>query len=348
MGAFDFNRSTAINGKDRDYTSAMHGSTTLYPKQRQYSGVVNAHQQLSGVIALDIDAQYSNRTTEIAFPYTPTLDVTSEGLRTHPKVQTYSITPTLRINLPGRWLVSLTGTHGKSNTDLLSRVFSGGEEYAQVRINYDGRVDSVEANAEGPLVSITGGEVRLAIGGGFRSVGLDAASRTTAGGTTRTTYDISPDRENVFGYGELALPLIGDANARPLLHSLLLTGAVRYEHYRGMGGLATPKFGLVYEPDPAVAVKASCGKSFKAPTLFEQYQTTKGTLISGTAYPNNPGGRAALLLYGGGRDLQPEKATTWTASIEFRPIRALRIELGYFDVHFNQRIVEAIGNTDRA
>ncbi|MDR7256284.1 outer membrane receptor protein involved in Fe transport [Sphingomonas sp. BE270] len=348
MGAFDFNRSTAINGRDRNYTSEMDGSTTLFPRQRQYSGVLSAHQVLSSSIDFDIDAQYSNRTTEIAYPYTSTLDVTAEGLLSQPKAETYSVTPTLRINLSGRWRVSLTGTHGKSNTHLLSRAFSGGEEYAQVRIKYDGRVDSAEVNGEGPLATLAGGDVRLAIGAGFRSVGLDASSRTTFSGTTSTSYDISPIRENFFGYGELALPLIGSANARPLLHRLLLTGAVRYENYRGIGGLATPKLGLVYEPNSSVAIKASWGKSFKAPTLFEQYQTTKGTLISGEAYPDNPGGRPALLLYGGRRDLQPEKATTWTTSIAFRPIRALRVEFGYFDVRFNQRIVEAIGNTDRA
>ena len=348
MAAFDYSRSTAINGRNRSYTGEMDGSTTLLPKQRQYSGVLNAHQELSNSIELDIDAQYSNRTTAIAFPYTATLDVTSEGLLTEPEVETYSVTPTLRVKLPGRWLVSLTGTHGKSNTHLLSRAFSGGEEYAQVRIRYDGRVDSVEVNAEGPLVALAGGDARLAIGGGFRSVGLDASSRTTFSGTTITSYVISPVRENFFGYGELSLPLVGGANERPLLHSLLLTGAVRYENYRGIGGLATPKLGLVYEPDPALAIKASWGKSFKAPTLFEQYQTTKGTLISGEGYPNNPGGRPALLLYGGGRDLQPEKATTWTASVAFRPVAAFRVEVSYFDVRFNQRIVEAIGNTDRA
>ncbi|MDF0490253.1 TonB-dependent receptor [Sphingomonas sp. H39-1-10] len=348
VAAFDFNRNTAINGRDRDYTGEMDGSTTLLPKQRQYSGVLNAHQQLSSSITFEIDAQYSNRTTEIAYPYTANFDVTAEGLLSQPKVETYSVTPTLRISLPGRWLVSLTGTHGKSNTHLLSRDFAGGEEDAQVRIKYDGRLNSEEINAEGPLIALAGGDARLAVGAGYRSVGLDASSRTTFSGTTRTTYDISPVRRNFFGYGELALPLIGGPSARPLIHRLLVTGAVRYENYRGVGSLATPKLGILFEPDPALAIKASWGKSFKAPTLFEQYQTTKGTLISGRGYPNNPGGRAALLLYGGGRDLQPEKATTWTASIEFRPLRSLRVEVGYFDVHFNQRIVEAIGNTDRA
>lgn len=348
VAAVDFDRSTAIDGKDRDYTRDMDGSTTLFPRQKQYSGVLSAHQELSSSMIFEVDAQYSNRTTEIAYPYTADVGVTSEGLLSQPEVETYSVTPTLRVNLPGRWQASLTGTHGKSNTHLISRVFSGGEEYAQVRIRYDGRIDSGEVNAEGPLAALSGGDARLAVGAGYRSVGLDASSRTTAFGTTRTTYDISPIRENFYGYGELSLPLVGEANSRPLLHRLLLTGAVRYENYRGIGDLATPKLGLVYEPHPAVAIKASWGRSFKAPTLFEQFQTTKGTLISGTGFPNNPGGRPALLVYGGGRELQPEKASTWTTSVQFKPLRDLSIEVSYFDVHFRQRIVEAIGNTDRA
>ncbi|MDF0491136.1 TonB-dependent receptor [Sphingobium sp. H39-3-25] len=346
--ALDFSRSTAINASDRSYTRQIDGSTTLYPKLKQYSAVLAGHQAIAPGVTLEIDGQYSHRTSEVNFPYLPDKDVTVEGLRSQPTVESYSITPTLRISLPARWQLSLSGTHGQSKSHLLSHIYSGGEELALIGIQYDGRIDSGEISGEGPLAQLPGGELRFAVGTGYRSVGLDASSRRTLFGTTTTTLDISPIRENYYAYGELSIPLVGPENSRPLLNRLRLTAASRYENYRGVGDLATPKLGVIYEPHRAIAIKATWGKSFKAPTLFEQYQATQGTLIRGTGFQNNLGGRPALLLYGGGRDLGPEKATTWTTSVEVKPLPGLRIEASYFDVRFRQRIVEAIGDTNRA
>ena len=38
-----------------------------------------------------------------------------------------------------------------------------------------------------------------------------------------------------------------------------------------MGKVTTPKVGLIYEPGAALTLKASWGRSFKAPTLYQQY-----------------------------------------------------------------------------
>lgn len=348
MLALDYSDSGAINAGKRDYTDAMDGSATLFPRLRQYGAVLTGHQVLSPSILLDLDAQYSHRTSQISFPYLPDESVTSEGLRSEPTVESYSVTPTLRITLPARWQLSVSGTYGISNSHLLSHIYSGGDELALIHIRYDGRIASGELSAEGPIAHLPGGDARLALGMGYRSVTLDARSVQTLFGTTSTTFDISPTRENFFGYGELSLPVLSADNRVPLVNLLRFTAAARYENYRGVGDLVTPKLGFIYQPDAAIALKGSWGKSFKAPTLFEQYQATEGTLISGAGFQNNPGGKPALLIYGGGRDLQPEKATTWTTSLQLKPLRGFSIEASYFDVRFRQRIVEAIGNEARA
>jgi outer membrane receptor protein involved in Fe transport len=346
--AADFNRSTAVNGGNRAYTHAMDPSSTLFPRLKQYSTVVAGHQDLTGLLALELDAQYSHRTSEIAYPFTATSSVTANGLLSRPTVSTYSVTPTLRISLPATWQMALSGTHGQSKSHLESHTYSGGSEFAVTRIHYDGRIDSTELSAEGPLWRLPGGEMRLAAGAGYRSVELAASSRRTIAATTTTLLNISPTRENFYGFGEVSLPFIGADSGVPLVHRLTVTAAARYENYRRVGDLLTPKLGLVLEPDPSVAIKASWGKSFKAPTLFEQYQATQGTLVRGTGFQNNPGGRPGLLIYGGGRDLQPEKATTWTTSVLAKPFRGASVEIGYFNIRFRHRIVEAIGSTSRA
>jgi outer membrane receptor protein involved in Fe transport len=348
MLAVNYSDNDAINAGHRDYAGTMNKGATLFPHLRQYGAVLSGHQTLSSGLSLDLDAQYSHRTSLIDFPNTQTGSVTSDGFRSKPTVETYSVTPTLHIALPSSWEMSLSGTHGRSNSHLQSLIYSGGSLLAQIGIKYDGRVDSGEVSAEGPLIRLPGGDARLAIGTGYRSVGLFAWTQRNVLGMVSTTLNVSPTRENFFGYGELSLPFISPDNEMPFVNLLRFTVAGRYESYRGVGDLGTPKLGLIYQPHPDIAFKASWGKSFKAPTLFEQYQATQGTVVRGTGFQDNPGGRPGLLIYGGGRDLQPEKATTWTASLMVKPLRGLSLEGGYFDVRFRQRIVEAIGSTARA
>src|SRR3546814_5413510 len=71
--------------------------------------------------------------------------------------------------------------------------------------------------------------------------------------------------------GEANIPVVGPAQQLALVNRLTVTAALRYEDYPGMGRVTTPKLGLVYEPVRNIAIKASWGRSFKAPTMYQQY-----------------------------------------------------------------------------
>src|SRR3546814_1384437 len=71
------------------------------------------------------------------------------------------------------------------------------------------------------------------------------------------------DNVSRYGYGELSLPL---------LDQLLLNAAVRYEDYDSFGGTTTPKVGVLWSPTRSFDVRASWGRSFKAPAPTQQYQ----------------------------------------------------------------------------
>ena len=97
-----------------------------------------------------------------------------------------------------------------------------------------------------------------------------------------------------FAYGELTIPVIGAENSRPLLYRLDFTAAGRFEHYEAVGSVATPKFGFRYAPSPDLSLMGSWGRSFKAPTLYQQNQIRQGVLLPGSIFSDNPSGLPVL------------------------------------------------------
>jgi outer membrane receptor protein involved in Fe transport len=114
--------------------------------------------------------------------------------------------------------------------------------------------------------------------------------------------------------------------------------------------VTTPKLGVVYSPSADFSLKASWGKSFKAPTLDQRYFVTNAiyytaATFGGTDYPADA---TVLGLSGGNPDLRPERARTWSASLAFHPeaLPQLDTELTWFDIDYTQRVVQPIVNTD--
>jgi len=348
MAAIDYTHSTAITARNRDYTRSLDDSATLSPGQRQISGVVAGHQRLAEGVELEIDGQYSRRSSANPNPTTNTSDVFINGLYPKPKVTSYTVTPTLRLSLPYAWAASASGTYGRSDTNIRSTTFSQGAATRLARLAYANEVKSAEVTAEGPLFPLGGGDVRLALGAGYRSARLDVrVSRTPTGGSTAITEQTSGARNVSFGYGEVSAPLIGSSNRMPLIESLTLNAALRYEHYQAIGAAAAPKLGLIYKPWPDLMIRASWGRSYKVPTLYQAYQIRYGNLVQGDLFAGVPAGKAVLAIAGGNTALRPERAETWTASAAFEPrfAQGLKVEASYFDIRFGDRVASPLTNT---
>lgn len=349
MAAVDYNRSTPILARDRDYTRSIDGSQTLISSQQQASGVLAGHQRLSGGLTFEIDAQLTHRTSQKANAFFATSDAFINGLINEPEVTAWSITPTIRLDLPARWQAALSATRGVARTDIHSLRIVSAVETPQ-RLIYENRLTAVEATAEGPLFAAPGGSARLAIGAGIRSTLLDVNVSATTAGVTTTTRDFAQEQNGKFAFGELSVPLVGADNRLPLIERLRLSAALRYERYEGIDEIATPKLGVIYQPHRDLELRASWGRSFKLPTLNQLNQVRAGSLYAGTLFapqptPPLPAGAAALYLSGGNPDLRAERATTWTISAEWRPrfAQGLRIEASWFNVDYRDRIAAPIG-----
>jgi outer membrane receptor protein involved in Fe transport len=345
MVAGRFSRSTAIVAHERSYTRALQDSFALLPSQRQISGVVAGHQQLQDNLEFEIDGQIDNHRSRAAQPFSTDGDARFDGVVSTPDVLSYSVSPGLKLHLPGDWLVSARGTVGDSDSRALARIAVGGAPAFRNKVRYDDGLGTGELNAEGPLFRLPGGAARLAVGAGARVATLDASIVQVTPTSRSAVLDYSDKETVAYGYGELALPFVSAQNARSGLREFEISAAVRYEHYNAFGSVTAPKFGLRYSPFEGMTLKASWGRSFKAPT-FSQADTIRSAdlLPASFFFPAPPDNRDILLLGGGNGQLKPERATTWTGTIDLSPLSlpGVTVEISRFDVRYRDRVVQPL------
>jgi len=126
----------------------------------------------------------------------------------------------------------------------------------------------------------------------------------------------------------------------PVLKSLDVTASVRYDHYSDFGGTTNPKVGFTFKPSRIAMLRGSYSTGFRAPSLYDVNSAQSYTNSGGTYDDpvNCPGGtpiagksRAAncgqqfQVLYGGNKDLQPEKSKNATLGLIVEPINNLSV-----------------------
>ncbi|MGE5564308.1 MAG: TonB-dependent receptor domain-containing protein [Bacillota bacterium] len=347
MLALDHSSATPIYADQRDYTRTLDPSLMLTLKSAQSSAVLAGHQELGGGLGLDVDGYVMQRDSYKQNPFLANADVHVFGLTTRPQLRSFALTPTLRAELPLGWEGSVSATRAVSRTRIDTAQWTDGSAFRS-RLLYQNELSGIEATAEGPLLALPGGDARLAAGAGARNVALHVNITDSIGGE-KVPFEIFTERRAVrFAYGELSLPVIGPDQHLPLVRRLVIDGALRYERWKGIDQDSTPKLGLIYEPNADATIRATWGKSFKVPTLYQVNEAVQGVLLPAFYFaPPDPPlapGATVLLLGGGNPNLRAERATTWSASLELHPhrIEGLQLRATYFDVDFRDRITSPI------
>ena len=210
-----------------------------------------------------------------------------------------------------------------------------------------GRSRSVNLLAQGPVWSLPGGSVDLALGASWRREGFEADTTTFLSSVTPVNT-VTPERSRDLAavFGELRLPVVGEENGRPGLRRLELSLAARWERYDDFGDTANPKVGLVWAPAEDFRVRGSWGRSFRAPALS---QIGDRTSFSAPFFPRADGTRVlTLFLTGGNADLKPETADTFSAGVAYAPATGPRLSLDYFDTRFTDRIAQPVAENVNA
>lgn len=336
-----------VTAGQRDYARPLNASAILYPAVRTWGALGSAHQDLATGVTLGLDALYNQRKSTKAEPSTTTGAASFNGSVSRIDTRSFLLSPHLDFALPGRWQGSIAGTYGedKAATDA---TFASAGVTSRTKLDYANRTRVVEANAEGPLVTLPGGDARLALGAGYRDVELTRTNQRVPQAGVVNTWS----RGSAYGYGELFMPLISPRQAMRGVDRLTLSGAVRYEDHDGIGAVTTPKVGLIYAPTRDLQFSATWGRSFKTPTLFEQYQGYRAVLLSPAVLGSPPStpGATALYLEGGNPALKAERSTNWTATLTYEPatLDGLRLQASYFDIAYRDRIIAPISSLGSA
>ena len=334
VASYDFSNNSAVRASQRSFSSPLNPETNLFPRQRRHAATVSAYQALSPDIEFSLDALYSNRRSTLQGGVPTSFQVQ------RPELESFSIAPSIRINIGPKWQASVVGVVGQDETRIDSEFLNRGSQFARTVGCICNDLFSVEANAEGPLFALPGGEARLALGAGYRRNGFEQT--LVRNGTPVLSYEA--DQEATFVYGEVVLPFIGPQNGIAGISELTLIAAVRNEDFKDVEEFAAPRIGVRYSPARGVILTGNWSRSFKAPTLFQRFTPFETFVLGADIFGAGSGDETVFVTSGGNPDLGAEKARSWTAGIEIRPeaIAGLTVSATWYDIRFSDRVVRPI------
>ncbi|KZC18770.1 TonB-dependent receptor [Rhodanobacter denitrificans] len=322
-----------IHARQRSYTRHLVEPYTIYGASGSRNGLVSVRQSMGDVAELRLDALRTKR------DMTRYISQTGSYYRYSPETSITLVSPSIAFYLRHDWTLTLGGAYGKDeNVDARQLVSAAGSRLV-TRTCYCNKGRSWEIGAEGPLFQVGGGDARLAVGTGSRKEEFQYVPNVSG-----SPY--GGDERARFAYAELGVPFVSPSSGIPGVHRLEFSAAMRGEDYDSFGRVTTPKLGLIYDPTADFTLKASWGKSFKAPTLLQRYQNKLAFLWSASAVgtSGSPADTTALMSYGGNADLHAERARTWTASLALHPeaLPGLEAELTRFDIDYTDRVIEPV------
>jgi iron complex outermembrane receptor protein len=223
-------------------------------------------------------------------------------------------------------------------------------------VNYLSTNNTFDALLRGALFELPAGKVKFAAGAEFSRQNLTAVpDNNTANDLwvdSPTILPFNANRTITSYYAEVEIPLVDKSHPLPGVYAAAIDAAGRYDSYSGkVGSSKVPKVDLKYQPyDNELTLRASAGKSFIAPPLYELYgPTTQGsssqlsyTGANGTNYTNVQ----MQAVAGSNPNLKPSTASTWEVGFTFTPKAAsnLSVTFDYFDTTQHQ-IVGTVDET---
>jgi len=217
---------------------------------------------------------------------------------------------------------------------------------------YTDELDFLEVRAGRDLMKLAGGPLGLSVGAGYVQKKLNAANPVENQiGTTPVAgaYAVG-DEKNTSAYAELVAPV---------MKSLELEAAVRYDHYDTYGNSTTPKFGFKFTPIKEFAVRGTASRGFRAPSATENavagslfgFNAIRDPLLCpvslATGRPNltSPSNVPAFCtfnptyLQGTNPDLAPEKSKSYTLGLILEPVPRWSTTLDYYKIEVKNQII---------
>ncbi|MGH8291648.1 MAG: TonB-dependent receptor plug domain-containing protein [Steroidobacteraceae bacterium] len=322
--SYEYMDQTAIWSSSRSYSDTVVPNSTLTPSGSKNSILASFNQDVGAKIHLFGDGFYTNRTSSVKYGYD---QQPTDYETTHGRESQFSATIGANVDLPDEWLSTTFVTMAQDHVTSDTNVFSAGGQFPS-NVDWSNTLLEAEETLSGKILRLPGGDLRTAVGGGYRR--------------EHPSIDIpTKDRHVGYGYFEIEVPIFGKDNARSLIHALSVNLEGRYESYSDFGTAFSPKAGITYVPVDGLKLRGTWGKSFHAPDEYQLYSGETDyfmTIPSGVA-PGAPFN--AFYRLGGNPDLRPETSTTYTTGIDLEPdnVPGLTLSATYYNIDYKNRIL---------
>jgi outer membrane receptor protein involved in Fe transport len=193
----------------------------------------------------------------------------------------------------------------------------------------------LDFQADGDVVGIWGGEVKMAFGG---STGRDAVNSSAVNYSSAVTpvalaSSVAGTQKTSAVFTEFQVPVFGKPNAAPMVRRLDLQLAGRYEEI-GPFSKSVPKYGVSWSPVQPLLLRTSWSKGFRAPGVTE-YLTATATNTSTLSDPRRtpPSTPGVVVTSGSNPDPKPELSDNTFAGIVLEPpfIKGLSVQVNYYE-----------------
>ncbi|WP_293841802.1 TonB-dependent receptor [Sphingopyxis sp.] len=89
----------------------------------------------------------------------------------------------------------------------------------------------------------------------------------------------------------------------------------------------------------------SWGKSFKLPTLYQQYSGYVALLVPVGGFGQGfPAGSTVAYALGPNDQLEPERSENWTFSATVKPLHGLEVSASYFRIDYKDRVAPPLAS----
>ncbi len=216
----------------------------------------------------------------------------------------------------------------------------------------EGSLRGIKADASAEIYKLPAGPLTMAAGIEYYrdsvSITNDERLAEAVGSGLEGAFDSFGSRNWLGLFAEFNVPVV---------KSLELNLALRYDNYSDFGSTVNPKAAVRWTPMKELLVRGSFNTGFRAPSLYDAYSPAQLTFTSGLH--NDPvlcpGGTADTAAggvqgrdcgqqyqqtLGGNRQLDPESSTAWSAGLVFQPDQSLLMSVDYW----NYTVDDSIGN----
>lgn len=214
-------------------------------------------------------------------------------------------------------------------------------------------LDMFDFTVSRSLMDLKGGPLGLALGTEWRktSNSLTPQTYTDQGQIIGLGYSAYDGTQNVYaGYVELSAPV---------LETLELSGAVRYDKYESGEGKATPKIGIKWTPADWIALRGSYAEGFRAPNPAENGDGGLAAFSNASDPVRCPGGNPApgandddcgalpvAIITRPNKDLKPEESKSYSVGIVLQPTATTSLTIDAWQIKRTNEIAQ--GSTSEA